>query len=1712
MTTAVDPSTHFSQVLAGSQSISSHHCKLVIDASARPVRATLYDAGSRNGTFVNEQRVVNGGSVRLKSGDALRFGYDAETYRFYFPADAPREVVGGGADAEPAPLPPSGGRRGSSALAPSGSASRYASLRSQHDASPAAGGAASISDRASRRSSTTSSRAQAELVGGGVAGALDMGQLAFDSRDPSSPAARLAARRASVVMDSEPQASAGRSGHAGVAGRSVSGGASPSRRPSQTQAREQSNPPQRARSAGASGVARRERTGVPFASSGGGASATGGSLEHSIAYPTAQGRRVRSSSPKKQGEWQEEAQVEEQPKRTGRIRRASVVEPMDEEGGPQAEGGEEVVHGPQEEGEAGADDSLGGPSPSAYAPAPTDGRQQAASARGSSRGPSSSRLERPHEGGREASRGREEDQREEPLDDEFVEQGQAAWGDELSSPGLVVAPQPAAASRAAPRSRDDDDGGAQSRQASGSSSAAREAPRARQSSGGTSASGHSRAPSLSRLERPREETREALPRDEGEELPREEGGERPQMQKRATSRGPARAEPAGALPPPFTEFVQERADEARPVSASRTPREGASARGRTSAPSSFRPERPQRERAQRGDDRSQPLDGADASAEEEAGVEDEVASPGLVVAPRPAAVLRAPRSREDAGDAPRPRQPSASAPAAMGRTVTREPAAEEGEEEGVDDPADGRAWDIPSSNKPRGEPPSRLQASLVRERRARRERSAEGLPASVPLSQGARARSPSRPVQRADGSDRVEAPRGEEELTPHPSLALSSPGKDEQEELDRQVEGGTARNARRPPPAAGDTPPSREQRGSVREAGEEEEERGEEEGDAPARASSRSRAGERAARASREDERQRERSAAPAIQSARGSVQDEREEEEGERRDGGRGRPYRSFQEEGAPQPTERGSLSMPASVEGAGASFDLVGPPARGSSYRGSISHGASVTASHASLPTDGPRTGVAAAPRTPAPTHAPNAQSSEAVQARVSVLLQGSTWSGPGLPSPTSLLHPPAGHAPARPSLLASSMPHRSEATQAAAARAAGVSTWNLTAPEAVRELPTSPARGPFHPRITPSGNPTRSAAASASARGVGAVIGGESLSSSIGRESRLASFLEVPGAAAVLAAGDATTGTAAPDADHQTEPAPSFRLSDTAPRAAGSGERTVLTFDPHAGELQVSPAWNSTSTLRLGASGTGARVSLGQGGDFTVNLTGLEPPPPAGDGLYHFGGARAPGGTSGASTLTGIGPFMDPFGSDFGSSPAHGTSKMRLSSSPARDAAPPGQGAQASTYNSRIRRECNTAADAVETARAAARTVSPARSTGSAASSRGRPLTASTWPATLRAQPALAPAPAPAARPAPQDPAGGTVAALLAQIGQHSMPGGYAAALAPISLPRPHVEGPMLSVTLTPAHAAAPVQQGRTTAVALPAEAPPLFQPSGSDSAAHALAINAILATREEQVRRLLGAADEQLVRLSHIATGTLPLPPSAIPQQVGRAVAAGEEDDDDGASVASGASRRSSRSRSSTATGTRGRGGPNSTAQARKAALERRLSARSEPSAVGRGTAWWVGGDGGERAAAEAPPQSPPAGDSSSAGAWSGPDGRAAPAASAIRPPPPPVLTAGDLLGQFRRADAQGGPPAAGAQMLDSLRGGTGVPQAWDPAAARQADRMAALRGQGMGAARSLRAASGNLPPAMASPGRAVVCLPLRPTSLHAEICRGAGYGY
>jgi hypothetical protein len=77
-----------------SKSVSSSHARIIIDVASakRGIGARLIDS-SLNGTFINDAR-VHKASHPLRSGDAIRFGYDLEVYRFFFPQHLPKDLAG----------------------------------------------------------------------------------------------------------------------------------------------------------------------------------------------------------------------------------------------------------------------------------------------------------------------------------------------------------------------------------------------------------------------------------------------------------------------------------------------------------------------------------------------------------------------------------------------------------------------------------------------------------------------------------------------------------------------------------------------------------------------------------------------------------------------------------------------------------------------------------------------------------------------------------------------------------------------------------------------------------------------------------------------------------------------------------------------------------------------------------------------------------------------------------------------------------------------------------------------------------------------------------------------------------------------------------------------------------------------------------------------------------------------------------------------------------------------------------------------------------------------------------------------------------------------------------------------------------------------------------------------------------------------------------
>jgi DNA-binding winged helix-turn-helix (wHTH) protein len=68
-------------------SVSRHHARIVIDGSV----ARLEDLGSKNGTFVRNERLV--ASVPLRDGDAIRLGLVALVFRRFEPGVSTETVV-----------------------------------------------------------------------------------------------------------------------------------------------------------------------------------------------------------------------------------------------------------------------------------------------------------------------------------------------------------------------------------------------------------------------------------------------------------------------------------------------------------------------------------------------------------------------------------------------------------------------------------------------------------------------------------------------------------------------------------------------------------------------------------------------------------------------------------------------------------------------------------------------------------------------------------------------------------------------------------------------------------------------------------------------------------------------------------------------------------------------------------------------------------------------------------------------------------------------------------------------------------------------------------------------------------------------------------------------------------------------------------------------------------------------------------------------------------------------------------------------------------------------------------------------------------------------------------------------------------------------------------------------------------------------------------
>ena len=95
-----DPETHIGRtdvndiVLQNSRSISSVHARITFQLRGGHRTARLIDLNSMNATFVNDTRLHNE-SIEVHSGDIIRFGYDPETYRFFFPQDLPPSLLSG---------------------------------------------------------------------------------------------------------------------------------------------------------------------------------------------------------------------------------------------------------------------------------------------------------------------------------------------------------------------------------------------------------------------------------------------------------------------------------------------------------------------------------------------------------------------------------------------------------------------------------------------------------------------------------------------------------------------------------------------------------------------------------------------------------------------------------------------------------------------------------------------------------------------------------------------------------------------------------------------------------------------------------------------------------------------------------------------------------------------------------------------------------------------------------------------------------------------------------------------------------------------------------------------------------------------------------------------------------------------------------------------------------------------------------------------------------------------------------------------------------------------------------------------------------------------------------------------------------------------------------------------------------------------------------
>ena len=75
--THIGRDTNCNDVILLSQSISKQQC--IINAEDI-TNIIITDQNSRNGTFINNQRIQNA-SIKIKHGDIIRFGFDANCYR-----------------------------------------------------------------------------------------------------------------------------------------------------------------------------------------------------------------------------------------------------------------------------------------------------------------------------------------------------------------------------------------------------------------------------------------------------------------------------------------------------------------------------------------------------------------------------------------------------------------------------------------------------------------------------------------------------------------------------------------------------------------------------------------------------------------------------------------------------------------------------------------------------------------------------------------------------------------------------------------------------------------------------------------------------------------------------------------------------------------------------------------------------------------------------------------------------------------------------------------------------------------------------------------------------------------------------------------------------------------------------------------------------------------------------------------------------------------------------------------------------------------------------------------------------------------------------------------------------------------------------------------------------------------------------------------------